>query len=78
MMCDYNSHTYINIESNFISLSKKYCEYLKESFLDTMILKYTKIFKKLLLLNEWSYLISSFKLIEWDQVKLLRKFINDV
>lgn len=55
---------YINYESKVITYSKNFCKYLVVNFLPTMKIKYLKIMKKLLLLNEWSYIIANYKLFE--------------
>ena len=43
MLCDYYSQQYINFEGNFISFSKKYCDYIKDNFLEQLDLKYNKV-----------------------------------
>lgn len=51
---------------------------MKDSFLETMELKYVKVFQKILLFNEWAYLVGNENFLEWDEVAMLRKYINSV
>lgn len=78
MLCDYNSHQYINLEGKFISLSKKYCEYLKDNFLQILDEKYNQVIKKMVLFAEWVYFVSGLELLTPDDKTKLRVYIRAV
>ena len=78
LLCDYNSHQYINFEGKFMSYSKKYCTYLKDNFLTVMDIKYNLVYKKLLYLAEWFYFVNGIEILSPESKLTLRKYLRSV
>ncbi len=55
-VCDWHTHNLINIESMTITYHYEFCQELTNEFLNPLHEKYVKIYKILLLIDEWFFL----------------------
>ena len=58
-ICNYKNNRYINVGDKEITYSKKFCLAFTGLFVDVLANKYVELAHQLVLLDEWSYLITN-------------------
>lgn len=48
----------INVDGKIITYSKKFCKFVEKNLLKYLDIKYSFLFKKILLFDEWAFLTS--------------------
>ena len=62
--CDWNNHNFISIDSLTVTYDIKFCSAILKSFQKVLLIKYTVLFRPLLILDEWFYLTSGRRLMK--------------
>jgi len=75
--CNWHTHKAINISSRVVTYSKQFCHHLYDDFIDILYQKYNKIFKLMLLFDEWVYFTYGEHIMRSGTMRAIyRRYIN--
>lgn len=74
MLCDWHNQNFINIENGTITYKNDFCMALIDNHLETFFNKYAQVIYNLMILDEWSFLLTNFRLV--SSVKDRQTFRN--